>query len=136
MSLTPEQSTDTKVPKAIDIKPSHKFIKVGALIQCKQDLYPTTEKYLGSKPIDNWNGMGGETPFFCAGSDMLVLEQAQFYQNGKANVRIKVLCSERVGWISICEISRAKEWDWMIPLKQSKRVREDFDKLFDIKVEN
>jgi hypothetical protein len=142
MSLTPDPSTQPetpaipKVPKTLDIKPQHKFVANGSIIQCKQDVYPTTEKYLGSDNLDGWNGMGGETPFFCTGSDMLILEQAQFYQNSKANVRIKVLCNERVGWISICEISRAKEWDWMIPMKQSKRVREEFDKLFDIKVEN
>jgi len=120
-------------PRVLDISPKHNFLKDGSIITAKTDVFPTPDKYgFDDSNQDSYNGFGGESLFFCTGSTMLVLEQAQFYLNGKATIRIKVLCNEKVGWISILEMSRAKEWDWMIPMKQTKKIKEAFDGLFTV----
>lgn len=124
-------------PRVIDIRPQIRFVANGDLLVNKEDVYPTPDK-LGNDEtnLDDWHGMGGEAVFFSAGSDMLVVDQAQYITGGKANIKIKVLCGERVGWVSISEISCAKEWDWMIPPKRAKVVKDAFNNLFDIKLQS
>ena len=136
--VTPPEPEEVSIPaprrpKTIDFNPKHNFLKDGSIIVAKTDVFPTPDKYgFDDSNIDPYNGLGGESVFFCAGSSMLVLEQAQFYVNGKATIRIKVLCNEKVGWIPVFEMSRAKEWDWLIPMKQTKKIKEAFDELFSV----
>lgn len=121
-------------PRTVDITPKINFLKDGSIIVAKSDVFPTPDKYgFDDSNQDSYHGLGGETLFFCAGSSMLVLDQAQFYLNGKACVRIKVLCNEKVGWIPVFEMSRVKQWDWMIPPKQAKEIKEAFANLFEVK---
>jgi len=123
-------------PRVLDIHPQIRFVANGDLLVSKEDVYPTLDR-LGNDEslLDEYHGYGGEAVFFSAGSDMLVVDQAQYIMNGKANIKVKVLCGEQVGWVAISEISCAKEWDWMIPPKRAKVVKDRFKNLFDIKLQ-
>lgn len=129
--MTTEEKQPTKAkPKIHEFGPKIKLCDVGDLFTNTMDLYPTDDKWGLITGEDEWHGMGGTANVFRQGSNLMILEQVQFYMNGKANVRLHVLNGDKDGWITIASISRAKEWEWMIPIKRNKVVKELFNSSF------
>ena len=122
---------EKKPLKTYDLNPPHRLpYEKGQLLTNRNDLYYTSESDVLDPALDEWHGAGGEAEFMPKGSCLMFVDQAQFTAQGKAYIRMKVLCGERAGWVTVTERSLAKEWSWLIPMKQKKLINKDFDDAF------
>ncbi len=128
----PEQEKPKRKPKIVPLFPTIKLVEPGLMLQSKRDLYYSMESDELEPILDSWHGAGGEAKFFSKGSSMMVVDEAQFISQGKVFVRFKLLCGDVAGWCNVVEISKMKKWDWMIPPKRKKFVREAFADTFDV----
>lgn len=135
MTIETDEEVVKPKPRIVEFEPKIKFCEIGSLVTNKEDIYPTLDKWGNENQEDQWHGMGGNAKVFSAGSNLMLLEQVQFYMNGKALVRVHLLNGDQSGWATVIESSRAKEWDWMIPLKRAKVVKDMFNNLFQPLVE-
>ena len=118
-------SAKKNASERFDISPMHKFyFDKGQLLQNIARVYYTSEP----EEVETDRSY----PYFEVDSYLVFIEQVQFILSNKVFVRLKLLAGDHIGWCTVFECSRTKDWNWMIPMKQSMAITDTFNSQFKV----
>lgn len=132
---TPAAAVKKPSSKMFDIKPIN-FVTIGSAVETLVDIYPSSNVDPNAKDEDDGSKPAGfiDSGFISVEKTVAIIGQAQFQSGNDVYIRVEVLGEDCSGWVTVYSSSVFKEWQWMIPPKRAKIIKDAFNAMFKVVV--